>query len=173
MDFIENIQWYYTTEAKHGIINSAVTGAIILVLSIIAWRMSLPSSLLRGIAIALSFGTLIFVLGGTGAGYVTRKSLPEKVASYQQNREQFLLTENHKVEKIHNNWLSIKIFWTVVALAGIILIFMNRSPLWLGVGVGILIVGTLGHIEEAVSYQHNEKYKLLVNEAYNKTGLKK
>jgi len=34
----------------------------------------------------------------------------------------------------------------------------------MGVGIGVLMIGTLGHIEEAVSYQHNEKYRLLVHQ---------
>ena len=46
-----------------------------------------------------------------------------------------------------------------LVVLGLILIFTTSKPFWIGIAIGSMIIGTLGHIEETVSMQHNQKYR--------------
>lgn len=164
MDFSENITWYYTAESKHALINSTAMGSIVLLIGfalIIAYN---SSELARGISIALIIGSLIFILGGYFSGSATKKSMPQKIEEYQSNPKNFINNEFQNVERIHNNWFGIRIFWTMFLLVAVAMLFLVTKPFWSGIAVGILIIGTLGQIEEVISYQHNEKYRLEVQQ---------
>ncbi|MGL4632305.1 MAG: hypothetical protein ACRCVT_13975, partial [Leadbetterella sp.] len=73
---------------------------------------------------------------------------------------EFVKTESYKVDKIKKGWVGIKIFWTVPIILGLILIFVSQTRFLNGIAIGCLIMATIGHIEEMISYQHNEKYRL-------------
>lgn len=170
MDFTEHIITYYSTESKHGFAGGMVSGIVLLVAAILFWRVSNPSTILKGFSVVIFVGGLIFGLGGYYAGSTAKKALPEKTKLYQTDKQEFLEKEVIKVEGIHKSWAGIKIFWTVFIALGLILIFTTSKPFWTGIAIGALIVGTIGHIEEAVSFQHNKKYRNeVIRESQNKT----
>jgi membrane protein YdbS with pleckstrin-like domain len=167
MEFIDNIATYYTTESRHGFYTSAITDIILFVLSILLFYVSQPASLLKGVAITVAIGSLVFIVGCYLAGNSAKTSLPHKIQSFNQNTIEFIKSEHKKVEEIDKNWTAIRIFWSVFLAVGIIIFFITSKPIWWGVAIGLLIFGTVGHIEEAISYQHNEKYRLQVNTTYS------
>jgi len=168
MDFIETITWYYNAEARHGLITSVITGIIFLAAGILVWWFSDPSTVFRGLVFPLVLGGLIFSIGGTIAGINAQKSLTAKVESYKANPSEFIESEFVKVENINKSWLGIRIFWSMFLLLGIIILFVTHKNIWVGIGLGSLILGTLGHIEESISYKHNEKYRLEVHQEKNR-----
>lgn len=159
MDFTEHIITYYSTESKHGFAGGLVSGIILLIIAILFWWFSNPSSIFKGLAVIFFVGGLIFSVGGYYAGSTAQKVLPEKTQLYQTNKQEFLEKEVAKVEGIYKSWTGIKIFWTAFIILGLILFFTTSQSFWTGVAIGALIVGTIGHIEETVSFQHNEKYR--------------
>lgn len=159
MDFTEHIITYYNTESKHGFTGGLVSGIVLLITAILFWWFSNPSSVFKGLAAILVAGGLIFSIGGYYAGNTAQKALPEKTQLYQADKQGFLEKEVAKVEGIHQSWTGIKIFWTAFIVLGLILVFITSKPFWTGIAIGALVVGTIGHIEETVSFQHNKKYR--------------
>lgn len=159
MNFTEHITQYYQTEARHGLVTSLITGIVLITSSFFLWRFSNPSTILRGTALITLIGGLIFSVGGFIDGYKSKKALPQKVQQYETNRINFLDTEVPKVEHIHKSWVRTRIFWSLVVATGLVILFTGNKTFRIGMGIGALIVGTIGHIEETISFQHNEKYR--------------
>lgn len=74
--------------------------------------------------------------------------------------------ELQTVEDVHKNWAEIRVFWTAFLISGVTTIFLTSKPIWSGIAIGLLITGTIGHIEEVISYQHNKKYRLQINKQF-------
>ena len=164
MDFIQKITQYYHTESRHGFTGAAL-GVLLIIAGLLLWRFGKPLSLLKGLSLPFLFIGLVMGIGGFGDGYVTRKALPEKLRLYQDNKQAFFKEEVPKVERTHHSWLRIRIVWSVLALAGAVLLFTVRKSYWLGVGLGALLMGIAGNIEEAISMRFNERYYLEVLQA--------
>jgi hypothetical protein len=159
MDFTEHIITYYSTESKHGFAGGLVSGIILILTAIFFWYFSNPSSIFKGLSVILFLGGFIFGFGGYYAGSTAKKALSEKTQLYQTDKQEFIEKEIAKVEGIHKSWTGIKIFWSAFIVLGLILIFTTAKPFWTGIAIGAMIVGTIGHIEETVSFRHNEKYR--------------
>lgn len=159
MDFTEHIITYYNTESRHGFAGGMLSGIILLTIAILFWWFSNPQTIFKGLAVIFFVGGLIFGLGGYYAGSSAKKAIAEKIQSYQTDKQNFIDNEFEKVENIHKSWTGIKSFWTAFVVLGLILIFTTSKPFWIGIAIGSMIIGTLGHIEETVSMQHNQKYR--------------
>lgn len=162
MDFTQHIIEYYSTESKHGFSGGLVSGILLIITAILFWWFSGPATIFKGLSVILFAGGLIFGLGGYYAGSSAQKALQEKIQLYQTDKQQFFEKEALKVENIHQSWTGIKIFWTAFIMLGILLIFVIPKPFWTGIAIGAMVVGIIGHIEETVSMQHNEKYRIEV-----------
>jgi hypothetical protein len=117
------------------------------------------SVILKGVSLIVFIGSLVFGLGGYFAGKAAQKSMAEKIALFERSQQEFATQEFAKVEAIHKNWRQIKILWATVVLIGLIVLFISSHTVWTGLGIGFLIIGTIGMIEETISMQHNEKYR--------------
>jgi hypothetical protein len=164
MDFIQKILQYYHTESRHGFTAAAI-GILLLISSVLLWRFARPLSLLKGLSLPFLLIGLLMGIGGLGDGYVTRKALPEKLRLYNENKSAFFKEEVPKVERTHRSWPGIRKFWGIVtatgailSLAGAVLLFTMKKSYWIGVGLGALLMGILGNIEEAISMRFNERY---------------
>ncbi|HWY35888.1 MAG TPA: hypothetical protein VNX68_14695 [Nitrosopumilaceae archaeon] len=159
MDFVKNIIWYYSAETRQGYLVGSISGIVLVTAAIILWMVAAPSTILKGLAIMILLGGLIFLFGGYFAGRGAQKSKTEKVEQYNKYQKAFINEEYDKVEKIHKQWMPIRVFWSLFLVVGISLLLFTTSAFWVGIALGALIVGTLGHIEEVISFQHNEKYR--------------
>ncbi|MBB6111945.1 hypothetical protein [Mucilaginibacter lappiensis] len=157
MDFIQKILQYYHTESRHGFTGAAL-GVFLLIAGLVLWRFAKPLSLLKGLSLPFLVIGLVMGIGGFGDGYVTRKALPQKLRLYQENKQAFFKEEVSKVERTHHSWLRIRIVWSVLTLAGVLLLFTVKKSYWLGVGLGTLLMGITGNAEEAISMRFNERY---------------
>ncbi len=158
LDFIENILRYYHTESRHGYIGAGV-GALLLVSALLLWKFANPLSLFKGLSLPFLIIGLIMGIGGSLDGYTTRRALPGKMSLYREDQQAFFKEEVPKVERTHRSWFGIRIFWSVITVAGVALLFTVKKNYWIGVGLGTLLLGAMGHIEEAVSFKFNEKYR--------------
>jgi hypothetical protein len=157
MDLLQHIIAYYTRESHQGF-SGAVFGGLLLVAAVLLGKFATPLSLLKGLTIPFLIFGLMVGIAGFGDGYLSRKALPQKMNLYQQDKQAFFKQEGPKVERTHQSWLGIRIFWTVVTIAGIALLFTVKKNYWIGVGLGTLLLGFSGNIEEAISMKFNEKY---------------
>ncbi len=159
MEFIQHITTYYQTEARHGLLTASTSGIVLTLAAIPKRIIAAPSSIPKGMAVPFLIGGLIFLLGGSIAGYNARKAIAEKTELYESEPKVFIISEYEKVEKIHQSWPTIRVFWSLFIVSGLVLLFSTTNSFWVGMALGFLIIGTTGHIEEAVSYLHNEKYR--------------
>lgn len=166
MGFVKEILWYYHSEARHGY-TGAVVGLIFLIAVVLLIKLTNPLAWLRGLAIPFFIGGLIFGIGGTMDGRVTQKALPEKVGLYRQDPRTFFKEEVPKVERTHRSWFGIRLFWSIITITGLTLLLTLRKNFWLGVGLGALLLGIIGHVEEAISMKRNERYYREVLESAN------
>ncbi|MGN8070192.1 hypothetical protein [Mucilaginibacter sp. 22184] len=157
MDFIQKITQYYHTESRHGFTGAAF-GVLLIIVGLLFWRFSKPLSLLKGLSLPLLVIGLVMGMGGFGDGYVTQKALPQKLRLYRENKQAFFKEEVPKVERTHHSWLRIRIVWSVLAFAGALLLFTVKKSYWIGVGLGALLMGIIGNVEEAISMRFNERY---------------
>ncbi len=159
MDFTQQIITYYQTEARHGLLSASIVGIIVTLTAIVFFKIPTTTALLKGMAIPLLIGGLIFILGGYMTYYNAQQTIPLKTQLYQKTPKNFISHEYKKTEKIHQNWIVIRIFWSLFFVFGLIVLFTTTKDFWVGIALGAFIIGTIGHIEESVSYIHNEKYR--------------
>jgi hypothetical protein len=121
-------------------------------------RIAHPLTWLRGLSIPFLIGGLIFGIGGAINGRITQKVQPGKVQLYKQDRQAFFKEEVPKVERTHRSWFGIRLFWSLMAVAGLALLFSVKKDFWMGVGLGTILISLMGHVEEAISMKRNESY---------------
>lgn len=166
MDFLQKMIDYYQNESGHNSLK--VIGSVIFLLFIgafLSWKLANPLSIAKGLTIPLIIGGLFFGIAGSISGRYTKKLFAEKLRLYEQDRPAFFKDEVARVEKIHKSWFGVRAFWTIIGLGGLGLLVFAKKNYLMGVGLGILIVGLLGHIVETFSYQRNENYRNTVLEA--------
>ncbi|WP_293305043.1 hypothetical protein [Pedobacter sp. UBA5917] len=168
MDFFDKMTAYYQGESGYGGLMIGAGGLLLLLLAVLAWKFANPFSFLKGLTIPLMIGGLFLGIAGSASGYFTRKSFAEKLKTYRYDRKAFFKEEVTKVEKIHKSWFGVRIGWTVVVLGGLMMLLLAKRNFLMGVGLGILIFGLLGHLVEAFSFIRNEKYHDIVIEAAKK-----
>lgn len=157
--FFKTIEWYYQSEYKHGYITAILASGLLLACALALWKLSGSAPLLKGLSTALVVGGFIFVIGGTWAGIKTHKELPEKIRVFRHDAKSFFKEEVIKVERIHQNWFGIKLTWSLVGAAGLILLVVATKNYWIGWGLGLLLIGLIAHVEEIISFRRNELYR--------------
>ncbi len=157
MTFLDHLRTYYAGE-RSGALLLGIVGVPLLAIAMLVWRTSLPASVGRGLAIPLLLFGLFSVSVGFPLAYAGQKRLEENSRQYMEHREEFLAREIPHMEGVRARWLYVRIVWTLIAASGIVTIFAARKGTWLGVGAGLLLLGAIGHLLEAVSYERNERY---------------
>jgi hypothetical protein len=157
MDFAETILWYYVRESKQGF-GSAIFGVILISTAFALFKFASPLSLIKGLAIPSLVIGLLMGIGGLADGYISRKSIPEKIGLFKSDRKEFFKQEVPKVEKTHQSWRDIRIFWGIFTLIGVVLFFAVKRDYWTGVAIGTFVLSLAGHTEEAISKNFNEQY---------------
>jgi hypothetical protein len=156
-DFLDKIIHHYLRESHQGL-GAAIFGGLLLIGALLLFQFARPQSFLRGLALPFLFIGLVMGIGGSLDNYQARKSLSEKTALFQQDQKTFFTQEIQQVKKTHRSWRRIFIIWSVLAVAGIAMLFGFRKSYWTGVAIGTILVSMAGHVEEAISRNFNEKY---------------
>lgn len=157
MDFIKNILWYYGRESQQGFFSSTF-GVLLLIAAVLLFKFANPLSILKGFTLPFLLIGLLMGLGGFADGYSSQKAGPEKIRLFKENPREFFKQEVVKVEATHRSWKGVRIFWSIITLAGAGLLFFVKKDYWVGVAIGTLILSAAGHIEEAISKKFNDRY---------------
>ena len=158
MDFIDQLIRYYESEYKAGYFIGAVVGGVLLTAAILLFKFANPLSLLKGLTFPLLFAGIFMGIGGGGSAYYTQRSYAEKLKLYHKDKQAFFKQEVPKTEATHRSWFGIRVWWSIVAGAGLLLMLAAKRNYLMGVGLGLLLFGIIGHIEEAISFRRNERY---------------
>jgi hypothetical protein len=157
MDLQETIINYYHGEARHGLWG-AIIGILLLAGSILLGKWASPLSMLKGLSVPMLVFGLLVGIGGAADAYLTRRAASGKIALYQKNQDAFLKQEKAKVEKTHQGWPGLRVFWTVLGFGGLVLSLVMGKPFWIGAGLGTLVLAVIISVFEFYSMQFNEQY---------------
>lgn|GEM_PF-2188580 len=175
MDFemAKTIEHYYTSEKAATSIYILFAGLILLCGTIALWRWGLPSSVAKGMLWPIGILTVLTlgsgIIGTFQLAQEVHPSVP-KVSEYRQEPEKFLQNEVNRVEEIRKGWVWWRLLWTLFLLVAIGMIFVQPSNLRLGIAIGLMIIGIMGHLGEAFSYERNESYALKIIQAMEGNG---
>ncbi|HRH69147.1 MAG TPA: hypothetical protein PLB89_06555 [Flavobacteriales bacterium] len=164
MDFLSQLQEYYKGE-RLGAIWFAVVGVVLLLLSLFIWKQSPPVSMGRGLLIPL----LCVGLGGTIAGPLLLRTNNDRLVrlpqEYSLDPQAFIEKETVRLEQVGRWWLPLKLIWTVLIIVGLVLAFMGTTPYWKGLGLGLLLIGALGHVVDGFAHERANIYLDHLDEA--------
>lgn len=146
-----SIYHHYEIEALHGCYG-AVAGGLLFIAGLLLLTMANPQSLLKGLSVPLLVFGLIIGMGGATDSYFAKKR------QAMEYNEAFLKNERIKVEQTHRSWTGIRIFWSALALGGLLLAATAAKPYLLGIGLGTLLLGILTVGAETLSMKFNEQY---------------
>lgn len=164
MDFLTHLQEYYKGE-RLGAIVFTIAGVTFLLLCFLLWKQTTAASLGRG----LIYPMLLVGIGGTIAGPLLLRSNNDRLhrfpEEYRADARAFVAKETARLEGVNRAWIPLKITWTVLIAIGLSLAFMGGSPYWKGLGLGILLIGTLGHVVDGFAHERARVYTELLSAA--------
>lgn len=157
MDLLHHMTEYYKGE-RLGAICYTVGGVVFLLLAFAIWKVAEPGTITRGMLIPVA---VVGVLG-TLAGPLLLRSNNQRLADFAQeignDRAAFLAKELPRMTGVHRTWLPLKIVWTVLLAAGVVLAFVGGTPIWKGVGLGLLLIGAVGHTVDGIASERSRIY---------------
>jgi hypothetical protein len=157
MDFLFHLNEYYKGE-RLGAICYTIAGVVFLLLAFAIWKVATPGTITRGLLVPC---LIIGVLGaGTGPFLLKRNNerlvrLPEE---YRNDPKAFVAKETARMAGVHRAWMPLKITWTVLIIIGVALAFRGGTPTWKGVGLGLLLIGTVGHVVDGIASERSRIY---------------
>ena len=154
---------YYQTEKSTAIVAILIGLLFITAGSILLWKYR-DFPLQKGLMYVFFVAGLFFSIGGYAYKLQVDKSLMN--AELLPNND----SELHKTEKVRINkvlassYTASLIWFTALILAGLCVRFISPKEIVQGVGIGLILFGTVGHLAEAFSIQSNKSYKqILIN----------
>lgn len=171
MEFLEHFISYYQSEYKAGYFIGTVVAGLLLLSGLLLRKLSNPLSLFNGLAVPLLVTGLFMGIAGNATGYFTHKTFVKKEVLFNKDKKAFFMQEVPKTEKTHRSWFGIRLGWSVVVAVGGLLLMITKKDYYVGVGIGILISGMLGHVEEAISFKRNERYYRAVMQAARQSSI--
>ncbi|HPF68224.1 MAG TPA: hypothetical protein P5027_12715 [Flavobacteriales bacterium] len=157
MEFLQHLTEYYKGE-RLGAICFTVAGILFLLLAFAVWRVAAPGTITRGMLVPL---LVIAVLGSVAGPLLWRSNMDRLVRlpqEYLADADALVTRESARMEGVERMWMPLKITWTVLLAAGLLLAFRGGTPTWKGVGLGILLIGTVGHIVDGIASERSRTY---------------
>lgn len=157
MDLLHHMTEYYKGE-RLGAICYTVGGIVFLLLAFAIWKVAEPGTITRGMLVPVAMVGLL----GAGAGPLLLRSNNQRLEQFPKeisvDAAAFRAKEAPRMNGVHKTWLPLKIAWTVVLIAGVCLAFMGGTPIWKGVGLGLLLIGTVGHTVDGIASERSRIY---------------
>lgn len=157
MDLLPHLLTYYRGERLNAIA-MLIAGLVFLALFLLVWRQAAPGSMARGLLYPLALLALI----GIGAGPFLLKSnnarlerLPQELA---RDPDAFIAKDTVRITGVNKAWLPLKATWTAVLLVGVALAFAGGTPYWKGLGIGLVLVGAMGHAIDGFASDRAYRY---------------
>lgn len=156
MDFLDHLTQYHRGE-RLGSIGIGIGGLVFLLLALVIWRTATPGTIARGMLLPIAvLGVLGIVLGSFFLGR-NNERLDRYPKEYAADGRAFMAEEGERIAAVHRTWPTVLIAWTVLVVAGLCLAFLG-SPTWKGVGLGLLLIGTAGHVADGLARERSRTY---------------
>lgn len=156
MDVLQHMTEYYKGE-RLGAICYTIGGIVFLLLALAIWKVAVPGTITRGMLIPV---TVLGVLGTAMGPLLVRSNnvrLERFPKEYAADANAFVERDSERMAGVHRAWLPLKITWTVLIAAGVCLAFFG-TPTWKGVGLGLLLIGTVGHVVDGIASERSRIY---------------
>lgn len=157
MDFLQHLNEYYKGE-RLGATCYTIAGVVFLLLTFAIWKVAAPGTITRGLLIPC----LIVGVLGAGAGPFLLKSNNDRLdrlpKEYKADPAGFNAKETMRMAGVHRAWMPLKITWTILIIIGVSLAFVGGTPIWKGVGIGLLLIGTVGHVVDGIASERSRIY---------------
>lgn len=157
MDFLPHLLTYYRGERLNAIA-MLIAGLVFLALFLLVWRQAAPGSMARGLLIPLA---LLAVIGAGGGPFLLKSNnarlnqLPKELAA---DPPAFIAKDAARITGVNRYWIPLKITWTAILVVGVILAFAGGSPYWKGLGIGLVLIGAMGHAIDGFASERAYRY---------------
>jgi hypothetical protein len=160
IDFTETLIWYYKGERNEALW-LLFFGILILLLSAVIWKNMHSNDLLRGIFYPVVLLGLVASLAGGFNAYNNSQRLIHLPEKFIEDSKGFVALELERFDGkggVNSWWLPLKVFWSLLLLAGILLAYNSPNYWWQGFALGLLMWGTFGWGVDGFAHQRAEKY---------------
>ena len=164
VDFLPQLQEYYKGE-RLGAIWFTIVGVALLLLSLFIWKQSPPVSMGRGLLYPLLFVGICCIIAGPLLMRSNKDRLVRFPQEYQVDEQAFIIKETARLEGVGRWWLPLKITWSLIILVGLVLAFIGTTPYWKGLGLGLLLIGAIGHVVDGFAHERANVYLDHLDEA--------
>jgi hypothetical protein len=158
------IRDYYLGERATALLAMSL-GMMLLLSSIVLFRISPRVSVQRGMAYVLLVGGLFFALSGGGYGYVVQQRMHAheiKARAGNEMREAEVVRMESVLKSSYSG--ALRMFTTLLCAGLLVACFSKGFPVRQGVAVGLIVFGLVGHTTEALSMRKNRDYLKRVRE---------
>lgn len=157
MDLLPHLTEYYKGE-RLGAICYTIGGMVFLLLAFAIWKVAAPGAITRGMLVPVAIVGLL----GAGAGPFLLRSNNDRLVRFPKeiaaDEQAFLQKESARMAGVHRAWLPLKMAWTMLLLIGVVLAFVGGTPIWKGVGLGLLLIGAVGHTVDGIASERSRIY---------------
>lgn len=157
MDLLHHMTEYYKGE-RLGAICYTVGGIVFTLLAFAIWKVAEPGTITRGMLIPVA---IVGVLGCVVGPLLLRSNnqrLEDFAKEITTDATAFHTKESTRMAGVHRTWFPLKVAWTVLLAAGVILAFVGGTPIWKGVGLGLLLIGAVGHTVDGIASERSRIY---------------
>ncbi|WP_375586894.1 hypothetical protein [Flagellimonas aurea] len=155
---IEHIYQYYQSEQNTAYIAAAI-GMVFLASTFILFQYFENDRLIKGLSYVFCIAGLFFLTAGISVAIHNDRKMEEVKLSSLTNMELYK-SETERMELvIQKGYRSALFLFSSLVVAGLVVLLISPNDLWKGIGLGLLIIGTIGHGTEAFSMQKNKAYQ--------------
>lgn len=155
---IEHIYQYYQSEQNTAYIAAAI-GMVFLASTFILFQYFGNDRLIKGLSYVFCIAGLFFLTAGISVAIHNNRRMEEVKLSSLTNME-LHKSETERMELVmKTGYRSALILFSIIVVCGLAVVLVIPNDLWKGVGLGLLIIGTTGHLTEAFSMQKNKAYQ--------------
>lgn len=155
---IEHIIQYYQSERNTALI-ATVIGILFFISAFVLPKYLGNDKLIKGLSYAYWGASLFFLIAGVSVAIHNNRKI-EEVKLLSQTNLELQQSESKRMELvIQKGYRSALILFSTLVVVGLIVLLMSPNDLWKGIGLGLLIIGTVGHGTEAFSIQKNKAYQ--------------
>lgn len=159
---IEHIVQYYQSERNTALI-ATVIGAIFFISAFALPKYLGNDKLIKGLSYAFWGASLFFLTAGVSVVVHNNRKIEEAKFLSQTNLE-LQQSEFKRMELVvQKGYRSALILFSTLVVSGLVFVLFSPNDLWKGIGLGLLIIGTVGHGTEAFSMQKNKAYQQRIN----------
>ena len=157
MDLLPHLLTYFRGERFNGVAMT-VAGVVFLTLALLVWKQAAPASMARGLVLPLCFLTFAGLGGGPYFWWSGAQRLERFPQELRNEPSTFLEQESARMAGVNRIWLPLKITWTVLLVIGAFLAFRGTEPLWKGLGLGLILIGAMGHVVDGFASDRAQRY---------------